>query len=75
MKPMSRFPNMHVLGIKVVSQTTFMKTIETLVKEMVDEMCEQEKKRMKAMKDNELGSWKQAVTCADGTWMTRRFRS
>ena len=27
------------------------------------------------MKDDELGSWKRAVTCADGTWMTRGFHS
>ena len=68
----------HVLGIKVVGKTTFMKTIKTLhpiVGQMVNEMCEREKNRMKAMKDDKLGSWKQAVTCADGTWMTRGFHS
>ncbi len=65
----------HVLGIKVVSSSTFMTAIETLhpvVEEMVNELCEREKKRMK---DDKLGSWKRAVTCADGTWMTRGFHS
>ncbi len=68
----------HVLGIKVVSPSAFMATIETLhpiVEKMVNELCEREKKRMQEMKDDELGSWKRAVTCADGTWMTRGFHS
>ena len=68
----------HVLGIKPVSSRTFMRTIETLhpiVKQMVDEMCEREKQRMKRMDPMMLGSWKKAVTCADGTWMTRGFHS
>ncbi len=30
---------------------------------------------MKNMKDDELRSWKRAVTCADGVWMTRGFHS
>ena len=68
----------HVLGIRPVSAPTFMRTIETLhpiVKQMVDEMCEREKQRMRRMDPSTLGSWKKAVTCADGTWMTRGFHS
>ena len=42
---------------------------------MVDEVCEEAKKQMKAMPDGELGSWKRAVTCADGTWQTRSWHS
>ena len=30
---------------------------------------------MKNMNREELGSWSRAVTCADGTWMTRGFHS
>ena len=67
-----------VLGIKAVTARTFMRTIETLhpiVENMVTEMCEREKDRMKQMDQTKLGSWKRAVTCADGTWMTRGFHS
>ncbi len=52
-----------------------MKTIQTLhpiIEKMVNEMCEREKQRMKDMKDDEL---ERAVTCADGTWMTRGYHS
>ena len=68
----------HILGIKPVSGRTFMRTIETLhpiVEQMVNEMCEREKQRMKRIDPTVLGSWKKAVTCADGTWMTRGFHS
>ena len=46
-----------------------------VVEEMVTEMCNQEKERMKAMDQTKLGSWSEAVTCADGTWQTRGFHS
>ena len=42
---------------------------------MVTEMCNQEKERMKAMDQTKLGSWSEAVTCADGIWQTRGFHS
>ena len=42
-----------------------------VVMEMVDEMCEKAKKEMKAMEENTLGSWKNAVMSGDATWMTR----
>ena len=42
---------------------------------MLDELCEQAKRQTKAMPDGELGSWKRAVTCADGTWQTRGWHS
>ena len=41
---------------------------------MLDEMCE-EAKEEKNMPDSTLGSWKQAVTCADGVQQTRGFHS
>ena len=46
-------------------------TIEKMypvVKAMVDDLCEVAKREMK---DGDLGSWKRAVTTADGTWQTR----
>ncbi len=46
-----------------------------VVLEMVTEMCNREKERMKAMDQEELGSWSKAVTCADGTWQTRGYHS
>ena len=68
----------HAIGIKAVSSSAFIATIERahpIVTSMVDEVCEEAKKQMKAMPDGELGSWKRAVTCADGTWQTRGWHS
>ena len=64
----------HALGIEAVNWTTFQSTIErmySVVKEMVDQTCEDAKDDMRRMDQNELGSWGHAVTSADGTWMTR----
>ena len=38
---------------------------------MLQSMCECAKEEMKAMVAEELGSWKNAVTTADGCWLTR----
>ena len=68
----------HALGIEAVSWPTFHSTIKRMypvVKEMVDEMCEDAKDDMRHMDQNELGSWSRAVTSADGTWMTRGHHS
>ena len=43
-----------------------------VVKAMVDDLCEVAKREMK---DGDLGSWKRAVTTADGTWQTRGWHS
>ena len=43
-----------------------------VVKAMVDNICEVAKREMK---DGDLGSWKRAVTTADGTWQTRGWHS
>ena len=67
-----------VMGIDAVDASTFMSTIKKLhpiVEKMVEELCEKEKMRMKAMDQKELGSWERAVTSADGAWMTRGFHS
>ena len=68
----------HALGIQAVSAPLFMGTIENMypiVKSMLDEVCEAAKQEMKEKKEEELGSWKRAVTTADGTWQTRGFHS
>ena len=66
------------LGIEAVSANTFMTTIVKMypvVKQMVNEMCEDGKNQMKCMDPTQLGSWSRAVTSADGMWMTRGFHS
>ena len=68
----------HALGINAVSWSTFQSTIEKMypvVTMMVDQMCDEAKLEMKCMDQSELGSWSQAVTSADGTWMTRGHHS
>ena len=47
----------------LVIAAAFMDAIHPIVKSMLDDACEQE---MKDKKENELGSWKRAVTVADG---------
>ena len=42
-----------------------------VVKAMVDDLCEVAKRE----NDGNLGSWKRAVTTADGTWQTRGWHS
>ena len=66
------------LGIKAVNERVFMRTIELMypvVKAMLDEVCEVSKQEMKEKGEEELGSWKHAVTTADGTWQTRGWHS
>ena len=46
----------------------FLGTVELMypvVKAMLDEICEIAKQEMKGKKEDELGSWKRAVTTAD----------
>ena len=38
-------------------------------------MCEQAKESMKEKNKIELGSYKNAVTCGDATWLTRGYHS
>ena len=46
-----------------------------VVKPVLYEICEAAKQEMKDKKEDELGSWKHAVTVADGTWQTRGWHS
>lgn len=41
------------------------------VKDILDEMTKEAKEEMKALPDDQLGSWKRAVTTGDGVWLTR----
>ena len=66
------------LGLDAVTFNTFYFTIgrmHPVVQQMVDEMCEEAKKEMKAIDEHTLGSWKQAVTSADAAWLTRGHHS
>ena len=68
----------HALGMKTVSKRAFLRTIERMhpvVKAMLDELCEAAKQEMKEKREDEIGSWKCAVTTADGTWQTRGWHS
>ena len=64
--------------MKTVNANVFYETIGKMypvVKSMVDDLCEVAKREMKGKSDGDLGSWKQAVTTADGTWQTRGWHS
>ena len=68
----------HALGIQAVSAHVFMNTLHALhpvVESMLDKICEDAKQEMRDKKEDELGSWKKAVTVADGTWQTRGWHS
>ena len=68
----------NALGMKTVNARVFLNTIEKMypvVKSMVDDLCEAAKQEMKGKNDGDLGSWKRAVTTADGTWQTRGWHS
>ena len=60
----------HALGREAVAMVTFLGTVRCMfpvVKGMLDEMCELAKQDMKALPESELGSWKRAVTTAEGS--------
>jgi len=65
-------------GIDAYSSDLFSSTIARMhpvVEQMVDEMCEEAKSEMRELDSSQLGSWNQAVTSADGTWLTRGYHS
>ena len=69
---------MPCIGHETVNRITYLKTIKHMypfVREVLDRMCETAKTDMKAKNDHKLGSWKRAVTTADGTWQTRGWHS
>ena len=65
----------YALGIDAVCMNVFIYYMYPIVKSILDDICEAAKQHMKDKKDDELGSWKRAVTVADGTWQTRGWHS
>ena len=74
MRHMSRLSSMFWVYGRSVPMTTI-ETLHPIVEQMVDKMCEREKQRMRRIDPLILGSWKKAVTCADGTWHTMGYHS
>lgn len=62
------------LGISCISKNPYYDTIKLVyphITDILNEMCEEEKQRMKAKEEGELGSWERAVVTSDGVWHTR----
>lgn len=62
------------LGMDTVGKGRFFETIKLMyphVKKILKSQCEEAKNRMKGLDDNELGSFKSAVTTGDGAYLTR----
>ncbi|XP_028516281.1 uncharacterized protein LOC110243876, partial [Exaiptasia diaphana] len=65
------------LGISTVTKNRYyevIKLINPIIADILNEMCEEEKERMKRIEGTELGSWERAVT-SDGVWQTRGYFS
>ena len=64
------------MGMHIVSEHQFYQTLEFIapvVKQLLDDVCEENRNDMKALDKNEMGSWQRACTEGDGTWLTRKF--
>ena len=62
------------LGLGILSDKPFLEVIDLAfphIKEILDEMCEEEKEHMKALPPTQLGSWSRGVTTCDGCWQIR----
>ena len=62
------------LGISCISKNRYYEIIKLLyphVRDILDEMCDEEKDKMMAMDDKELGGWKRAVVISDRVWHNR----
>ena len=61
------------LGILCISKNRYYDVIKLAyphLKDILDEMCEEEKKNMQELSQDELGSWTRAVVTSDGVWHT-----
>ena len=61
------------LGISALSKNRYydvMKTTYPVIAHILNEMCEDEKERMRHLPEEELGSWNRAVVTSDGVWQT-----
>ena len=68
----------NAFGVHAVTSAQFYKTVLMMhpcVKQILDEQCTLAKVKMKDKPENELGSFDNAVTTADGVWMTKGYRS
>ena len=66
------------MGMSTLSETSFYSTIKMIypvVKEVLDEQCSKVKEEMKEKPEEEVGSWRRAITSGDGVWLTRGFFS
>lgn len=62
------------LGMSCISKNPYYETIKRVyphITDILNEMCEEEKDRMKELDDGELGSGKRTVVTPDGVWHTR----
>ena len=62
------------LGISALSKNRYYDVVKTtypVIAEILNEMCEEEKERMRLLPEEELGSWNRAVVTSDGVWQTR----
>ena len=62
------------LGISCISKNPYYEVIKLVyphITDILNEMCEEEKERMKQLDREELGSWERAVVTSDGVWYTR----
>lgn len=62
------------LGIPAISKNRFYEVLVLMyphINDILTEMCDEEKAKMKPIPDNNLGSWSRAVVTSDGVWHTR----
>lgn len=62
------------LGIPVLKRPNFYEVIKLLyapIRDLLDSCCKMCKEEMHDKGDGTIGSWRRAVTTADGCWMTR----
>ena len=66
------------MGLNPVSKNRFFYVIKLIyphIRDILNDMCEEEKEAMKALPSETLGSWSRAVVTSDGVWHTRRHFS
>jgi hypothetical protein len=64
------------LGLGIVSEKPFLQVIDfafPVIKEILDEVCDDVKHQMKQIPPDSLGSWSRAVTTCDGCWLIRGY--
>jgi len=67
-----------VFGDHIFTKETwrkFLLQIDPIIRKQLEDQCELAKAEMKKKPDDELGSWKRAVTTSDGCWQIRGYHS